>query len=134
MLMLEHDEDDRYITQAVFDENQYAVRIHFVENSNDLFAHLITCEKNYTPLPSLILLNHYATPLNALDIIRDLKSNLKFAHIPIVVVSGTMNREIVRRCYVMGASSFILKPSSAADVSRKIATFVKYWFETVELP
>ena len=65
ILMLEHDDDDRYITQAVFDEHNYPVKLHFVDSSNDLFAFLISCEKTYTPYPSLILLNHYTKPTSA---------------------------------------------------------------------
>jgi len=132
--MLEHDDDDRYITQAVFDENSYSVKIHFVNNSDDLFAFLISCEKTFIPYPALILLNHYATPLNAVDILRALKSNPKYAHIPVVVLSGTVNNEILRNCYTGGANSFIKKPSSGHEVNEKIGTFIRYWFETVELP
>lgn len=54
--MLEHDDDDRYITQAVFDENHYSVKLHFADNSNDLFAFLISCERTLNPYPALILL------------------------------------------------------------------------------
>lgn len=134
ILMLEHDDDDRYITQAVFDENNYSVKLHFVDNSDDLFAFLISCEKQFNPFPTLILLNHYAAPQNAVDILKDLKSNPKYAHIPVVVLSGTANKEILQRCYAMGANSFILKPASSAEVNDKISSFVRYWFETVELP
>lgn len=132
--MLEHDDDDRYITQAVFDENHYPVQIQFVDNSNDLFAFLISCDKKLASFPALILLNHYAAPLNAVDILRDLKSDLRFSHIPVVVLSGTVNPDIVQRCYAMGASSVIRKPSSGAGVNEKISMFVRYWFDTVELP
>ncbi len=132
--MLEHDEDDRYVTQAVFDENHYPVKLHFVDNSNDLFAFLISCEKEIIPFPGLILLNHYAAPLNAVQILENLKSNPKYAHIPVVVLSGTMSRDIVDRCYSMGANSFIRKPSTEAELNEKIKSFVKYWFETVQLP
>ena len=134
ILMLEHDDDDRYITQAVFDENNYSVKLHFVDNSNDLFAFLISCEKALMPFPALILLNNYALPLNAPEILRDLKGNPKYAHIPVVVLAGTMDSDILRRCYAMGANSFIKKPSSGAEISHKISAFVRYWFETVELP
>lgn len=134
ILMLEHDDDDRYITQAVFDENNYSVKLHFVNNSDDLFAFLISCERNFLPFPALILLNHYAAPLNAVEILRDLKANPKYAQIPVIVLSGTMNREILHSCYSMGANSFIKKPASADEINKKISAFVRYWFETVELP
>ena len=65
ILMLEHDDDDRYITQSVFDENQYPVTLHFVNNSDELFTFLRACEKEQGAYPNLILLNYYAVPLNA---------------------------------------------------------------------
>lgn len=133
ILMLEHDDDDRYITQATFDENHYKVRLHFVDNSNDLFAFLISCERNLMALPSLILLNHNAAPSNAVDIITDLRANRRYAHIPIVVLSGMINRDILGACYSAGATSVIRKPSSSKEINEKITTFVRYWFDTVEL-
>ena len=76
----------------------------------------------------------HAKPMNAIEILRDLKSNTRYAHIPVVVLSGTMNKEILHNCYRMGANSFILKPSSTQEINKKISTFIRYWFETVELP
>ena len=130
--MLEHDDDDRYITQAVFDENHYAVKLHFVNSSDDLFAFLLSCDSR--SLPALILLNHYAAPLNAVDILKSLKGNAAYRHIPTVVLSGTTNDEIISSTYAAGASSFITKPSSSRETSEKISAFVRYWFNTVELP
>ena len=132
--MLEHDDDDRYITQAVFDENRYAVKLSFVNNSDDLFAWLLSCEKSLASYPAMILLNHYALPLNAVDIVRRLKSDSRYGHIPVVVLSGTMNEKMVRSCYAAGANSFIQKPASGEEVNSKISSFVRYWFETVALP
>ena len=132
--MLEHDSDDRYITEAVFSDNHFPVKIDFVSTSDDLFAFLLSSEKGLTAFPSLILLNHFAGPLNAVDILRLLRQHAKYAHIPVVVLSGTASEKIVQRCYAMGANSFIQKPSSGTDIQRKISTFVKYWFDTVELP
>ena len=131
--MLEHDDDDRYITQAVIEENHYSVKLHFVDNSNDLFAFLISCERTYVPYPALILLNHYASPLNAVEILRALRSNPKYAYIPTVVLSGATNAAIIRDCYAAGANSVIRKPSSSHEVNEKIGSFVRYWFDTVEL-
>jgi CheY-like chemotaxis protein len=132
--MLEYDDDDRYITQATFDENHVPVKLNFVDSSNDLFAFLIASEKNFHALPALILLNHYASPLNAEEVITSLRGNPKYSHIPIVVLSGTMNEEMIRRCYVCGANSFIRKPDSGKEINEKILSFVRYWFQTVELP
>jgi response regulator RpfG family c-di-GMP phosphodiesterase len=132
--MLEQDDDDRYITQAVFDEHRYELKIHFVNTSNEVFSYLAQCEKSNTRFPSLILLDYHSTPSNAVEILNELKSISRFSHIPVVVLSGSVKSEIIKECYGSGASSFIQKPSKSTETDTKIASFFKYWFETVELP
>ena len=132
--MLEHDEDDRYITRTVFEERHYAVKLHFVDSSNDLFAFLISCERNFLPYPALILLNEDARPASAIDILHDLKADQKYMHIPVVVLSGATNTESLQKCYAAGANSVIMKPSSGSETDEKIASLIRYWFQTVELP
>ena len=134
ILMLEDDEDDRYITEAAFKEKRSSLKLHFVNSSDDLFAFLFSCERNFLSYPALILLNHYARRANAVDILRELKTNAHYAHIPVIVLSGTASEEIVRNCYAAGACSFIKKPASHNETDDKVSTFLHYWFESVELP
>jgi len=133
ILMLEHDDDDRYITQEVFDEHQYNIKLNFVSTSSEVFSHLANCEKNNVRFPSLILLNYNAMPSNAIEILNELKASGPYNHIPVVVLSGTVKNDIIKDCYDAGASSFIQKPSKLAETNQKITNFFKYWFETVEL-
>jgi CheY-like chemotaxis protein len=134
ILMLENDEDDRYITQATFDEHQFNIKIQFAATSPEVFEHLRECEKNTRPFPSLILLDYHATPSNAVEILQELKAQKRYGHIPVVVISGSVKNEIIHACYAAGASSFIQKPSKALDTDAKISSFFQYWFKTVELP
>lgn len=134
ILMLEHDDDDRHITRSVFAENGYPVKLYFVSNSDELFAFLLSCEKTFVPYPELILLNYYSLPLNALEILKALKEHSKYAHIPVVVLSGTMQPETLHDCYAAGASSCIRKPALTLETNNKIGAFIRYWFEAVELP
>jgi CheY-like chemotaxis protein len=133
ILMLEHDEDDRYITQSVIDDNRFDVKIQFVANSTQLFSNLDSARSKKDGLPCLILINYHASPLNAVEVLAKLKNDALLKHIPVVVLSGSVNPEVVRSCYLAGASSYIRKPSSGKDTDSKISTFIKYWFSTVEL-
>lgn len=133
ILMLEHDEDDRYITQAVFDEKQFNVNLNFVSDSGELLSYLQTCSKTGSEFPSLILMNYHAFPKNGLGILKELKSDLAYRHIPVVILSGSVHADIIRQCYDEGASSFIQKPSLHDETNKKIENFVRYWFQTVEL-
>lgn len=129
ILMLEHDEDDRYITKAFFDEGRYPLDIDFVHNSNEFSTYLEQCPE----LPALIMVNQHAVPMNAVELLKMVKSNPAHRHIPVVVLSGTSNEEMIRECYASGASSFIQKPAGHAETDHKISSFIRYWFETVEL-
>ncbi len=128
ILMLEHDEDDRYITQAVLDELKADITISFVSNSTDFLRQVERLQQ-----PDLLLITYRATPLPAPEILRRLRSGASTRHIPAVVLSGVSNPTIIRECYEAGASSFIVKPSSDKGTTEKISAFLKYWFDTVEL-
>jgi response regulator RpfG family c-di-GMP phosphodiesterase len=134
ILMLEHDDDDRYITQAVFDEHRYDIKLHFVNTSQEVFEYLERSEKTGLGVPSLILLNYHAVPSNAVEILNEIKAGKRYNHIPVIVLSGTVKKEIIKACYTAGASSFIQKPVKVSDTDTKITNFFRYWFETVELP
>jgi CheY-like chemotaxis protein len=132
ILMLEHDDDDRFITTTIFNELNLDVDIRFVHNSDELFNYLNTSKENLN-LPGILLINLNARPLNGVEILKRLKSNFDFQHIPIVILSGSTDKNVVKECYGAGASSFIQKPSLNSDNHEKIISFFRYWFQTVEL-
>lgn len=132
-LMLEHDDDDRFITSHLFEENKYKTHLEFVNDSNGIFSYLNDCIAHQLPLPALILINLRTAPLDGRDILKQLKQDGRYKHIPVVILSGSKDAAIARECYALGASSFIQKPSLLSETSDKITTFFRYWFNTVEL-
>jgi CheY-like chemotaxis protein len=92
ILMLEHDDDDRYITQANLDGLKADITLSFVANSNELFQRLENNAK-----PDVLLITYHATPINAVEILRKLKANAATSYIPVIVISGTATHAIVRR-------------------------------------
>jgi|ERR1043165_7972810 CheY-like chemotaxis protein len=131
ILMLECDADDRLITESSFKERNVNVDIVFKSNSADFYAWLEGAKS--ATLPSLILLDMNAVPVNARDILRGLKSSPEFCHIPVVMLSELTSEKVIRDCYALGASSFIMKPDSVEQTDKKIMNFISYWFETVAL-
>lgn len=131
--MLEYDPDDRFIVSKVFEEHRYQARLEFVSNGEGLFACLDHCRQSKLPYPALILINLYATPQDGREILRQLKVNLDYRHIPVVILSGAKDPKIARECYSLGASSFIQKPGPLSEINEKIGNFFRYWFETVVL-
>lgn len=128
--MLEYDEDDQYITREYL---ATTIPVTLVGSSDELWSFLENCLKKNKALPSLIMLTFNSSPLTSPELIRKIKSMKNFAHIPVIVLSGTKTDKIVNECYAAGASSFIQKPALVEDIRKKINAFVNYWFNTVEL-
>ena len=61
-------------------------------------------------LPNIIWLDYYLKgKLNGLDILRELKSNKKWAKIPVVVVSNTASDDKVKTMLGLGIEKYLLK-------------------------
>jgi CheY-like chemotaxis protein len=133
ILMLEQDDDDRFITNSVFEDNQYKAQLEFVNNGDMVFNYLEHCRENRRSFPSLILINLHATPQDGRAVLKQLKENPHYKHIPVVILSGSNDPIMARECYMLGASSFIQKPAAINETNEKISSFFKYWFNTVEL-
>lgn len=131
--MLEGDDDDRFITQSMFDEKQANVRLVFVINSNELFGYLADAKAGMSEMPAMVLLSYRAAPMNGVDILKTLKADPLFRCIPVVVLSDALPESSIRQCYSEGAVSVIMKAVSSQDVEKKIGAFIGYWFQTVEL-
>jgi CheY-like chemotaxis protein len=128
ILMLEDDPDDRFITESTLSELGHAVSIQFVKSSTELFNFLGTNAK-----PQLIILDYNSAPMNAVDVLRQLKKDEKLRSIPAVVLGDGDKEKYVSECYDAGASSYISKPTTAEGTKSKIESFFNYWLKTVEV-
>jgi two-component system, response regulator len=133
ILMLDDDYDDRHITQSVFAEKGYDLKLQFLDESDKVITFLEDAAIDGT-LPNLILLDLNMPRKNGFEVLKEIKSHFQFRQIPIVIVSGTAYHEEVKECYLLGANSFVQKPLSDKLTQKKIDTFVDYWFTVCELP
>ncbi len=131
ILMVENDEDDRYITMEYFNESSIPVRI--VSRTDELFSELDLCIGQRKSLPALILMNLYSSPISTRDALFRLKGNPSYTHIPVIILSESVNEDRIKETYSWGATSFIRKPALVEETNRTISTFISYWFEIVEL-
>lgn len=127
VLMLEEDPDDRQLTESALLELGFDVAVHWVKYSHELFDHL----KKHD-LPALILVDYNSTPSTATEVLKELKGNDAYRHIPTVVLGEGLPDHLIKECYALGANSYIMKPSSDKSTRDKIETFFRYWLNVVE--
>lgn len=135
ILMLEDDADDRHITESSLSSNEFDIDLVFLVNGHQVLQYLADCGPGKRfDYPDLVLLDKNVPIHSGLDVLRDIKSHPLYKRIPVIMVSGTAYPQDVAEAYELGVNSFIQKPANDKLTVEKISSFVKYWFDTVELP
>jgi Response regulator containing a CheY-like receiver domain and an HTH DNA-binding domain len=134
ILIAEDDADDRFLLQTAFVENGFNDRLCFVENGVEVLDHLMKLETNdAASLPRFILLDLNMPKKDGREVLKELKQNEKFKNIPVVIFSTTNNEQEMRRCYELGANSYITKPNSFENLLKTVAALRSYWLQTAPI-
>jgi CheY-like chemotaxis protein len=138
ILIAEDDADDRYLLQTAFLETGYPEKIDFVENGIEVMNYL---ETNYThnksnekALPGFILLDLNMPKKDGREVLKELKSHPVFKKIPVIVFTTTKNEIEIKRCYELGANSYVIKPISFDALLKVVENIRSFWFQTASIP
>jgi CheY-like chemotaxis protein len=138
ILIAEDDADDRYLIQTAFSEIGYPEQIDFVENGIEVFAYLdniYTSNNNEDKaLPGFILLDLNMPKKDGREVLKELKQHPVFKKIPVIVFTTTKNEIEIRRCYELGANSYVVKPISFDALLKVVENIRSFWFQTASIP
>ncbi len=129
VVFADDDADDRLLLQEAFEENNLKCTLDFVEDGIELLEYL---EKN-AATPSLILLDINMPRKDGKQILQEIKTSAQWRHIPVVMFTTSKSPDDIRKCYDLGANSFIVKPSSFESLLNVTNNIGKYWVDTVSL-
>ena len=136
ILIAEDDADDRFLLQSAFEENGFKDKLYFVENGVELVEYLykITQSGNNGKLPRFILLDLNMPKKDGREVLKEIKQNATLKKIPVIIFSTTNNEQEMRRCYELGANSYITKPNSFENLIKTVAALRSYWIHTTSIP
>jgi CheY-like chemotaxis protein len=138
ILLAEDDDDDFFLTAQALKENRLLNEVTRVKDGEELMHYLRGCGEfegaRRPPEPSLVLLDLNMPKMDGREALREIKSDPKLRHIPVVVLTTSRAEEDVVRSYQLGVNSFITKPVTFQGMVDAMKTLGRYWFEVVELP
>lgn len=88
--------------------------------NNDTFSN----EKNNL---KVIFLDLKLPKISGLDVLKELKTNIRFQKIPVVVLTSSKEDYDIKTAYTLGANSYIVKPMEYETFISTIASIGKYW-------
>lgn len=85
-------------------------------------------------LPKLILLDLKMPKVNGIEVLEKLKMNAVTKTIPIVILTSSKEDPDLKKCYELGANSYVVKPVVFDDFIKAIAQVGLYWLLVNESP
>jgi len=107
ILYADDDVDDRTWFSDACKAASQTWLLQFVETGHDVIAYL---HNERLPRPSLIMLDLNMPGLDGRQTLKQLKGHPAFQHIPVVMLTTSINRIDKEVCRKLGAASLIAKP------------------------
>jgi len=135
ILMVDDDEDDRFLTQTALEESEVECKLIFAKDGTEVLDMLLNGPSDSLgEIPNIILLDLNMPLKNGWQVLQELKSNKSLRHIPVVIFTTSSSSDHVVKSYAMGANSYITKPSTFNGLQRVMSSITRYWNDTVSLP
>jgi two-component system response regulator len=77
--------------------------------------------------PKLILLDIKLPKVDGLEVLKEIKSDDRTKHIPVVMLTSSQEQRDVVQGYSQGANSYIVKPVDFGQLSEAIRALGLYW-------
>lgn len=127
ILIVDDDADDREIIRDAFQNAQEEQEFVFIENGNKLMDFL---EQNTNGQPpSLIMLDLNMPGKDGRETLKDLKTNSRFHHIPIIVFTTSSSLRDKQMVYELGANCFITKPDTFNKLIEMTNSITRLWLQ-----
>ena len=122
--IVDDDPDDRQIILDAFLEKSPQIDYVFIENAETLLETLYSAEAE---LPALILLDLNMPGMLGLHALKEIRSSRQFSQIPVIVLTTSTLLQDRKTSYELGASCFLRKPDSFAELVDVTDAIVKLW-------
>jgi two-component system, response regulator len=83
--------------------------------------------RNINNKPKVILLDLKMPKIDGIEVLERIKSNERTKTIPVVMLTSSKEDPDIKKCYLLGANSYIVKPVDFESFHKVIAKLGLYW-------
>ncbi|MDB6112489.1 MAG: response regulator receiver protein [Pedosphaera sp.] len=133
ILIADDDPNDRRMIEASFRRSGVTNPIHAVESGEEAIAYLEGkgeyADRKHFAYPSYIICDLKMPRGDGFAVLQHLKSRPEWAVIPTVILSGSGDLDDIKKAYILGASSYIVKPTDLEGLRRITKVLFDFWSE-----
>jgi len=137
IMVIEDNPDDQFLIQQAFRKIGITDPIQIVNDGGEAIAYMIGegkyADRSQFAYPSFVITD-LKMPLNdGFAVLEFLSSNPEWRIIPTVVLSASADPDDIKKAYMLGASSYHIKPTTLEELQRQLAIINAYWV-TCQIP
>lgn len=136
-LLAEDDANSVHLFLAVLARHNPALKTVHVVNGEEALAFLRRSgpfrARNPEP-PAVVFLDLEMPRVDGIEVLEAMRGESALRRIPVVMIAGTPNETKMRKCYELGANSFVVKPVDFRRFSEFVATLTTFWLSLNEPP
>jgi CheY-like chemotaxis protein len=138
ILVVEDNPDDLALTLRALRKVGLDSRIEVLRDGAELLAYLYGegggAAVRPARQPHLILMDLKMPKYDGLELLERLKGDARTKSIPVVVLTSSAERSDIRRAYLLGANSYVVKPVEFEQFARTVQQVGLYWLGFNQTP
>jgi len=135
ILLIDDNEADAKLFELALREAAPRVKLYWVSSAAEGVEYLQQENRFRDVGPvDLVLCDLNMPAMTGFEFVAKVKGDSALKITPLVVYSGSASRMDIRRCYLLGANSYISKPMTMGMMVQQLKALVHYWLEIASLP
>ncbi len=131
ILLVEDNINEAELTIRAFKKCNITNKLVHLQNGEDaldfLFGKGKFEEQPMGNLPKVILLDLKMPKIDGVEVLQCIKANALTIRIPVVMLTSSKEDLDIKRCYELGANSYIVKPVELGNFHKVISEIGLYW-------
>jgi len=133
LLAIDDSEADQLLITRAFRLNGVTCIINWASSGTEAIAYLKGegkfSDRSQFPYPTFIMTDLKMPHGDGFSVLQHLKSTPEWAVIPTIVFSASADLDDIKRSYMLGAGSYLVKPGDFTEMRRVLKVFYDYWLE-----
>lgn len=131
ILVVEDDQDDRYLIQRAVQKARLANPIRYVQDGEEAIAYLAGEgpweNRDLHPLPFLVFLDLHMPRINGFEVLRWIRSRPDLHHLKVAVLTDSTAERDYAQAMESGADSYFTKPGSLDEFVQLMVRMQGHW-------
>lgn len=131
ILIVEDDPRDAELTLRALKKNNLANNVYVAEDGEEaldfFFCRGKFKERTFQNPPKVVLLDLKLPKVSGLEVLRQVKNDVRTSHIPIVIVTSSREEPDMKEAYSLGVNSYVVKPVDFDKFVNAMSSLGLYW-------